>query len=68
MKTAPWDHTYKVTADFALLARLRDVVRRIRKGFPPMMTDRDSLETMRVVFAAEKSADCGQTASLDSVL
>jgi len=37
----------------------RDIVRRVLAGEPPMTPARDALETMRLVFAAERSADCG---------
>ncbi len=38
----------------------RDIVRRVLAGEGPMTPARDALETMRLVFAAEKSADSGQ--------
>jgi predicted dehydrogenase len=37
-----------------------DIVRRVVEGKPPMTPARDALETMRLVFAAEKSADTGK--------
>jgi len=35
----------------------RDIVRRVLAGEPPMTPARDALETMRLVFAAERAAD-----------
>lgn len=40
---------------------LADVVRRVREGGPPYTAARDSLETMRVCFAAEESAASGES-------
>jgi len=36
-----------------------DVIRRVAEGEPPMTPARDSLDTMRVVMAADESADTG---------
>lgn len=41
-----------------------DIVRRVAEGLEPMTPPRDSLETMRVVFAAEQSADLGRVVQL----
>jgi predicted dehydrogenase len=38
----------------------RDIVRRVLAGEPPATPARDALETMRLVFAAEQSADSGE--------
>lgn len=37
-----------------------DIVRRVEAGEPPRITPQDALETMRVCFAAEQSADSGE--------
>ena len=42
----------------------RDVVRRVRRGAPPMTPARDSYETMRVCEAVEQSADTGAIVEL----
>lgn len=44
-----------------------DVVRRVAKGLPPMNPARDAYETMRLCFAAEKSADIGRSVRMDEV-
>jgi predicted dehydrogenase len=41
-----------------------DIVRRISEGLPPMTPARDAYETMRLVAAAERSADTGQIIKL----
>jgi len=45
---------------------LADVVRRVREGLEPFTPPDDSLETMRVCFAAEESADTGRSVFLDA--
>ncbi len=42
----------------------RDIVRRVLNGEPPATPARDALETMRLVFAAEESADRGECVRL----
>jgi len=44
--------------------QLRDVTRRVLRGEPPATPARDALETMRLVFAAEMSADTGKIVRL----
>ncbi|MEI8183869.1 MAG: Gfo/Idh/MocA family oxidoreductase, partial [Desulfomonile sp.] len=44
-----------------------DIMRRVLAGQPPMTTARDAYETMKVVEAAELSADLGKPISLDTV-
>ena len=44
-----------------------DIVRRVHEGLPPATPARDAYETMRVVFAAEKSADEGRAVRMDEV-
>ena len=44
-----------------------DIVRRVHEGLPPATPARDAYETMRVVFAAEKSADEGRTVKMEEV-
>lgn len=48
--------------------QMKDVVRRVANGLPPMTTARDAYETMRLCFAAEQSADTGRPVSLDEAL
>ncbi|MCC6579486.1 MAG: Gfo/Idh/MocA family oxidoreductase [Phycisphaeraceae bacterium] len=43
-----------------------DIVRRVIAGQPPMTPARDALETTKLCFAAEESADTGQVVRLDS--
>jgi len=43
----------------------RDVVRRVAEGLPPMTPARDACETMRLCFAAERSADERRPVRLD---
>jgi hypothetical protein len=38
------------------------------EGLPPATSPRDSLETMRLRFAAERSADLGRPVRLDEML
>ena len=45
----------------------RDIVRRVLKGQPPMTPARDALETMKLVFAADLSADTGRLVRLDEL-
>ena len=44
-----------------------DVVRRVAAGEPPRTPARDAYESMRLVFAAERSADTGRLVRLDEV-
>ncbi len=46
----------------------RDVIRRVRDGLPPMTPARDSLETMKLVFGAEQSADTGTIVRMDDLI
>ena len=48
-------------------AQNRDIVRRVLAGEPPMTPARDALETMKLVFAAELSADTGRIVRLDEM-
>ena len=45
-----------------------DIVRRVMEGLPPATSPRDSLETMRLCFAAERSADLGRPVRLHEML
>ena len=45
-----------------------DIVRRVIEGLPPFTSPRDSLETTRLCFAAERSADLGRTVRHDEML
>ncbi len=47
------DHTYYHNTS----SQTRDIVRRVAGNLPPMTPARDALQTMRLCFAAEKSAD-----------
>lgn len=40
-------------------AQTRDIIRRVQAGLPPATSARDSLETMRLTLAAERSAESG---------
>jgi len=42
-----------------------DIVDRVRRGLPPRLPARDSLETMRLCFAAEEAAVTGKIVRLD---
>jgi len=44
-----------------------DIVQRVLTGQPPKTSARDAYETMRLCFAAEKSADTGSIVSLDKM-
>ena len=44
-----------------------DVVRRVARGLPPMTAARDAYDTMRLCFAAERSADTGRIMRLDEI-
>lgn len=44
-----------------------DILDRVRRGLPPMTPARDAYETMKLVFAAEQSADTGAVVRLDSL-
>ncbi|MFA5864091.1 MAG: Gfo/Idh/MocA family oxidoreductase [Phycisphaerae bacterium] len=46
------------------LDQTRDIVQRVIRGLPPFTPARDSLETMRLCFAAEQSADTGRMVNL----
>lgn len=43
-----------------------DVIRRVSEGLPPHTSADDALETMRVVYAADESADTGELVTLPS--
>ena len=47
--------------------QLKDVVRRVANGEPPMTPARDALETMLLVFAADVSADEQRVVELDEL-
>jgi predicted dehydrogenase len=44
-----------------------DIIKRVLAGQPPMTSARDAYETMKVVEAAELSANQGKPISLDTV-
>lgn len=44
-----------------------DIVERVSKGLPPKISAMDALHTMRLVFAAELSADQGRLVKLDEL-
>ena len=44
-----------------------DIIRRVHEGQPPMTPARDAYETMRLSFAAERSADLGKPVDLDKL-
>ncbi len=44
-----------------------DIVKRVAEGRPPMTPARDAYETMRLVCAAEESADSGALVSLAAI-
>jgi predicted dehydrogenase len=43
-----------------------DIVDRVRRGLPPRLAPRDSLETMRLCFAAEEAATTGKIVNVDA--
>ena len=45
----------------------RDIVHRVANGMPPKTPARDALQTMRLCFAADRSADCGQIVRLEAL-
>ena len=44
-----------------------DIVRRVKEGLPPKTSARDALATMKLCFAAERSADEARTVRLEEV-
>jgi len=44
-----------------------DIIRRVREGIPPKTPASDSLETMKLCFAAEKSAELGRPVFLEEL-
>ena len=54
------DHHYFHSTD----AQTRDIVERVATGQPPKTSARDAYETMKLVFAAEESADRGELVRL----
>ena len=44
-----------------------DIVRRVVNGLPPAIAPRDALETMRLCFAADLSAETGRVVRLDEL-
>lgn len=49
------------------LDQTRDIVHRVAEGLPPATPARDAYETMKLVFAAELSADSGERVILDEL-
>jgi predicted dehydrogenase len=45
-----------------------DIVRRVHEGLPPATPARDAFETMRLVFAAEASADENRVISMSEIV
>ncbi len=67
VETRSWDKSedhfwYHNTHD-----QTHDVVRRVKAGLPPSTPARDALDTMRLCFAAEKSADEKRAVKLDEI-
>lgn len=58
--TAEQDHLYFHNTR----EQTRDVVRRVQSGLPPRTSPRDALETTRLCFAADQSAQSGQVVRL----
>lgn len=50
------------------LDQTKDIVRRVAEGLPPMTPARDAFETMRLCFAAEKSAEEGRVVKLEEII
>lgn len=46
------------------LDQTKDIVRRVAEGLPPKTSARDAFETMKLVFAADRSADEGRIVTL----
>ena len=68
VETLTWDRAedhayYHNTHDQTL-----DIVRRVQEGLPPKTPARDAFETMRLCFAAERSADLRRPVRLDEPL
>ncbi len=69
--TSEWveDLTWDVSEDSIYfhntLDQTHDIVRRVAEGKPPMTSAADAFETMKLVFAAELSADEGRVVKLD---
>jgi predicted dehydrogenase len=68
VETVKWDPAedyfyYHNTDD-----QTHDVVRRVIDGLPPSISPRDALESTRLCFAAERSADLGRTVRQDEML
>jgi predicted dehydrogenase len=49
------------------LDQTKDIVRRVAQGLPPMSSAWDALQTMRLCFAAEQSADSGRLVRFSEV-
>jgi predicted dehydrogenase len=67
VETRTWDPKEDGHYFHDVKSQTRDVVRRVHAGEPPKTPARDSLETMRLVFAAEESADRGELVRLAEV-
>ncbi len=71
--TSAWveDLTWKPADDQSYYHNTRsqtlDIVKRVAEGRPPMTPARDAYETMRLVCAAEQSADSGALVSLAAI-
>ena len=66
-ETIRWDHTEDNARIHNGTDQTIDVIRRVREGRPPMTPARDALETMRLVFAADLSADRGEPVAMKSL-
>lgn len=55
-----WDNKDDQIYFHCTLHQTQDIVRRVAAGLPPMTAARDSLESMRLCFAADLSADTGR--------
>ncbi len=64
VETITWDKDDDHLYFHSTTAQTRDIVGRVARGEPPMTPARDALESMRLVFAAERSADIGEVVKM----
>jgi predicted dehydrogenase len=68
VETVKWDAAEDHVYFHNTRDQTHDIVRRVIEGLPPATSPRDSLETMRLCFAAERSAELGRPVRLDEML
>jgi len=62
-----WDPSEDLSYFHNTFDQTQDIVRRVAEKLPPKTAARDSLETMKLCFAAEESADRGKVVRLDEM-